>query len=45
MEVNRKQVTNIKELKQVMKPIKTGDSILFLLHRNGNTFFKAFKVR
>ncbi len=45
LEVNRKPVTSVKELKLAMKPIKKGDSVLFLIHRNGNTFFKAFKVR
>jgi serine protease Do len=45
MEVNRKTVTNANEFKQVLKETKSNDSVLFLIQREGNTFYKAFKVK
>ena len=44
-EINRDPVTSVKEFKKALKGIKTGDSVLFLINRQGNTFFMAFKVR
>jgi serine protease Do len=45
LEVNRKPTTSTKDFKAAIKDIKTGDSVLFLIARNGNTFFKAIKLR
>lgn len=45
LEVNRKTVTNTNTFKQVMKEVKNNDSILFLIQREGNTFYKAFKLK
>ncbi len=45
LEVNRKAVQSVKEFTQLTKGVKTGESILFLVQREGNTFFKAFKIR
>ena len=45
MEINRKTVTNVNEFKQVLKETKSNDSVLFLIQREGNTFYKAFKVK
>lgn len=45
LEINRTPVRSVKEFKKALKNVKAGDSVLFLLHRQGNTFFKAFKVR
>lgn len=45
IEVNRKPVSNIKDFKASVKDLKSGDSILLLIQRGENTFFKAFKIR
>ena len=45
LEVNRQAVTSVKEFKQAAKSIRGGDSILFLILREGNTFYKAFRVQ
>jgi len=45
IEVNRKPVSSVKEFKKQLKSVKPGDSLLLLVHRGGNTFFKAFKIR
>ncbi|KMQ49752.1 HtrA protease/chaperone protein [Chitinispirillum alkaliphilum] len=44
LEVNRTAVTSVREFNQVAEP-KSGEPILFLLQRDGNTFFRAFRVR
>jgi serine protease Do len=44
LEVNRQPVASVKEFKQAAKSVKAGDAILFLVLRDGNTFFKAFKI-
>ncbi|MBN2189074.1 MAG: DegQ family serine endoprotease [Chitinispirillaceae bacterium] len=44
MEVNRQEISNVKDFRQATKSIKAGDSILLLILRDGNTFFRAFKV-
>jgi serine protease Do len=44
-EVNRKRVSSPKEFERAMRSVKAGDSVLFLLEREGRTFFVAFKVR
>jgi serine protease Do len=45
LEVNRQAVASVKEFKQATKSIKAGDSILLLVLREGNTFFRAFKLQ
>jgi serine protease Do len=45
LEVNRQTVTSVKEFKQAAKSVRAGESILLLVLRDGNTFFKAFKVQ
>lgn len=45
LEVNRKTVTNTNTFKQALKDIKNNDSVLFLIQREGNTFYKAFKLK
>jgi serine protease Do len=45
IEVNRQVVTSVKEFRQSTTSIKNGDSILLLILREGNTFFRAFKVQ
>ena len=45
LEINRKQIGSVKDFRQALKSVKTGDSILFLVQRDENTFFKAFKIR
>lgn len=45
IEINRAPVESVKAFSKALKNLKTGDSVLFLLQRQGNTFFKAFKIR
>jgi serine protease Do len=45
LEINRTPIESVKDFKKALKNVKKGDSILFLLQREGNTFFKAFKIR
>ena len=45
LEINRKPTPTVKDFKKLLKSIKPGDSVLFLLQREGNTFFRAFKVK
>jgi serine protease Do len=45
IEVNRQPVKSVKEFKTAVKSLKPGDSILLLVFREGNTFFKAFKIQ
>jgi serine protease Do len=45
LEVNRLPVKSVKEFKAAVKSLKPGDSILLLVFREGNTFFKAFKIQ
>ena len=45
LEVNRQSVQSVKDFKQATKSLKEGDSILLLVLRDGNTFFKAFKIQ
>lgn len=44
-EVNRKKISSAKDFKRAMRSVKPGGSVLFLLQRDGRTFFVAFKVR
>jgi len=45
LEVNRKPVPTVKDFTQAVKGVKTGDTIVFLIQRDGNTFYRAFKIR
>jgi len=45
LEVNRKPVASVKDFSQAVKNVKPGDTIVFLIQREGNTFYRAFKVR
>jgi serine protease Do len=45
LQVNQQEVASVKDFRQVTKSIKAGDSILLLVLRDGNTFFRAFKVQ
>ncbi|MDO5576415.1 MAG: Do family serine endopeptidase, partial [Fibrobacter sp.] len=45
LEINRQATPSIKEFKKISGTIKPGDSVLFLIQRDGSTFFKAFKVK
>jgi Do/DeqQ family serine protease len=38
-------VTTVDEFKRIAKGVKEGESIMFLVNRQGQTFFVAFKVR
>lgn len=41
----RVAVTSAKAFKRELKGVKEGDAVMFLLERDGGTFFVAFKVR
>jgi len=45
MEVNRKAVASVKDFTQQVVGLKTGDSVLLLVHRGGSTFYLALKVK
>jgi serine protease Do len=45
LEVNRQVIQSVKDFKQATKSLKDGDSILLLVLRDGNTFFRAFKIQ
>lgn len=36
---------NVEQLEKASKPIKDGESVVFLVHRGGNTFYTAYKIR
>lgn len=44
IEINRSPVESVKDFKTALKKAKKGDSVLFLIQREGNTFFRAFKM-
>jgi serine protease Do len=45
IEVNQQAVPSVKEFRQATKSVKSGDSVLLLVLRDGSTFFRAFKVQ
>ncbi|MDR0306392.1 MAG: Do family serine endopeptidase [Chitinispirillales bacterium] len=45
LEVNRKTVQSVKDFSQITKDVKADDSTLLLIQRDGNTFYRAFKIR
>jgi len=44
LEVNRKMVSAMKDFTQATRNVKPGDSLLFLIQREGSTFYRAVKV-
>jgi len=36
---------NVNQLENASKSIKAGESVVFLVHRGGNTFYTAYKIR
>ncbi|HEX3019683.1 MAG TPA: Do family serine endopeptidase [Chitinispirillaceae bacterium] len=44
LEINRKPVLSTKDFNHLLNKIKPGHSVLFLLQRDNNTFYKAFKI-
>lgn len=36
---------NVSQLENASKSIKAGESVVFLVHRGGNTFYTAYKIR
>jgi serine protease Do len=45
LEVNRQAIASVKEFKQAVKSVKSGEPVLLLILRDGNTFYRAFKVQ
>lgn len=45
LEINRKPILSTDDFKSCLGKVKSGHSVLFLLQRDNNTFYKAFKVR
>lgn len=45
LEINRKSVASISDFQKHLKDLKPGHTVLFLIQRDSNTFFKAFKIR
>lgn len=45
LEINNKAISNVSSFKHALKNTKENDSVLFLIQREGNTFYKAFKVK
>ncbi len=45
LEINRKPVVSTDDFKRALHGVKSGHSVLFLLQRDANTFYKAFKIR
>lgn len=45
LEINRKPILSTDDFKSCLSRVKSGHSILFLLQRDNNTFYKAFMIR
>ncbi|MDR3011902.1 MAG: Do family serine endopeptidase [Chitinispirillales bacterium] len=45
LEVNRRPVPAIGDYSRVVKDLKAGDSVLFLIMRDGRTFYLAIRIR
>jgi len=45
LQANRQDITNVASFKAATKGIKAGDPVLLLIQREGNTFYKAFKLK
>jgi len=43
-EINRKRIKDVEDYRKVMSKIKPGKSILFLISREGETFYVAIKI-
>jgi serine protease Do len=44
LEINRKEINDVGDFKSAIKRIKKGDAALFLIYRDGNTFYRVLKV-
>ena len=44
LEINRKEINDIGDFKSETGRIKKGDAALFLIYRDGNTFYRVLKV-
>jgi serine protease Do len=44
-EINRQPVTSIKDFDKLMKSLKTGDNVMFLIGRGQSTMYIAFTVK
>jgi serine protease Do len=44
LEVNRRQITSQNDFKEAVKSVKAGESLMLLVLRDGNTFYRAFKL-
>jgi serine protease Do len=45
LEVNKRATPSLREYTQITRDIKMNDSVLFLIQRDGSTFYRAFRVR
>lgn len=45
MEVNRKNIRNVDDYRKAVSRIKSGDSVLLLLYRNGSTIYLTLSMR
>jgi serine protease Do len=45
IEVNKRATPSLREYTQAVGSVKANDSILFLIQRDGSTFYRAFRVR
>jgi serine protease Do len=45
LEVNKRPTPSVREYAQIIKPLKSGDSVLFLIQRDGSTFYRALRMR
>lgn len=43
-EINRKSVGNVNDYKSILEQAKRGDSVLFLINREGQTFYVSIKI-
>lgn len=45
IEINRKPISSTDDFDRHIRDIQPGNSVMFLIQRDNNTFFKAFKIR
>ncbi len=45
MEINQRRITSVEDYKKAAKGLKAGQSVLFLIQRQGRTMYVAFKIR
>ena len=44
LEVNRRPIASQNDFKDAVKSVKSGEALLLLVLRDGNTFYRAFKL-